>query len=210
MHLKHRNNRAYLYRTEWVPRGREGNTHGFSRHRFVASLPVNSTDLPLSLRELLSADEQVWVERAVLEPARASQAAAMAQAEQHERDPRWRIEQASALINQAVELSKQAPVPKELVSRLREHLQGLTQDEPNPAAPVARHDPLGAALAAIREAAAAVESGHYGRAPQIGMRQTWPHKAWMQIHEAVAGTNGRSLLRTLQNRGFAKARSRAM
>lgn len=68
------------------------------------------------------------------------------------------------------------------------------------------------ALNAIRVAAAAVRSGTYGRAPENGVRSTRPYRLWSEIYEAVCGTDGDpssgSLLRALQDRGFAKSRQR--
>ena len=38
MHIKHRGQRALLYRSSWVKKGTEGNTHGFSRQTYLGSI----------------------------------------------------------------------------------------------------------------------------------------------------------------------------
>jgi endo-1,4-beta-mannosidase len=66
-------------------------------------------------------------------------------------------------------------------------------------------DALSQALNAVRAAAQAVREGAYGRAPASGVRETRTYKLWAEMVEAVDGGQG-SLLRALQDRGFAKTR----
>lgn len=42
MHKKVRGKSACLYRSSWVPKGTNGNTHGYAQQTFVGSLPVDA------------------------------------------------------------------------------------------------------------------------------------------------------------------------
>ena len=69
-------------------------------------------------------------------------------------------------------------------------------------------DPLKAALGAIKLARDAVLTGRYGTAPAEGVRGTSVYKMWADIFETVGGSDGNSLMRALQAKGFAKTRGK--
>ena len=70
MHIKQRRGRALLYRSEWVPRGAEGNTHGFARQLYVGSIAAEAMTAPEVLRERSAEDEVAFVEDRVCRPTR--------------------------------------------------------------------------------------------------------------------------------------------
>ena len=92
MHIKTRGQRAMLYRSVWIRKGAEGNTHGFAKQTFVASLPVDSVSIPEELIAQLSGDEVAHLQKTLVEPARAAAEARRVQAEYQLRDPVWRLD----------------------------------------------------------------------------------------------------------------------
>ena len=207
MHIKQRRGRALLYRSTWVPKGVEGNSHGFTRQVYVVSIAADATEVPAELRERLTEDEVEFVEKTVCQPARERIADQAREAERRERDPAWRVDEASRLVEEAVERSVQQPVPAVTVTRLRETVEQLrvAGDQAKPrAGPPA--DPLAEALSAIRSAAQAVASGRYGKAPAKDVRGTRPYRLWAQVLDAVQGEGDGSLLRALQDKGYVKRR----
>lgn len=58
MHAKRRNHRIQLYRSIYVRKGQQGNTHGYAEQQFVGSLPANATELPTELAIKLSDEEK--------------------------------------------------------------------------------------------------------------------------------------------------------
>ncbi len=54
MHKKTRGKTAYLYRSSWVPKGANNNTHGYAQQTFVGSLPVHACALPDELHSRLT------------------------------------------------------------------------------------------------------------------------------------------------------------
>ena len=212
MHIKKRGQRAMLYRSVWIKKGVEGNSHGFARQSFVASLQVDSIDIPGKLTALLSAEEAVYVEKNLLVPARLAAEAYRVRAEHERRDPIRRLDEAAKLVREAAALSADAVVPQARIKAIADALttvkslggstlpSALRQD-------VQKADPLVEALKAIRAAAQAVRDGHYGNAPVDGARRSKPYEIWMEISRDIDGTSGPDgLLRALQSCGWVKAR----
>ena len=50
MHIKKRGNRAMLYRSSWVAKGTDGNTHGYSKQQYLGSLDLKAEDLSAELQ----------------------------------------------------------------------------------------------------------------------------------------------------------------
>jgi hypothetical protein len=214
VHKKTRGKTAHLYRSNWVPKGTVGNTHGFAQQTFVGSLPVAATALPDELAPRLTESERAYVEARICRPAREAADRARREAELREVDPLWRLAEAARLASDAAERSQRRRVHRQRVQDVSEALAKVQLLDPivETKAPERRTDPLPDALNAIRAAAAAVRSGAYGRAPENGVRSTRPYRLWSEIYEAVCGTDGDpsngSLMRALQDRGFAKSRQR--
>ena len=207
MHLKTRRGRALLYRSTWVPKGAEGNSHGFTRQVYVGSISAAATAVPAELQERLARDEVEFVEDKVCRPARDRIADQAREAERWERDPSWRIDEASRLVEEAVERSAERPLSAVTVTRLRETVELLRVAGSAPTSKLAATtDPLAEALSAVRVAAQAVATGRYGNAPAEQVLGTKPYKRWAQLLEAVQGEGGGSLLRALQDKGYVKRR----
>ena len=209
VHIKKRGNRAMLYRSSWVPKGADGNTHGYSKQEYQGSLSLQAEDLPAALRARLTAEEVEFVMARVVTPARKVAASLAEQQAARLHDPLWRIEEALRLLQEAGTLSERALVPSSRIDLLRGELQKIKtlQSGSLRAAPPA--DPLSDALDALRHAASSVRSGRYGDAPAEGVRSSKTYQTWVQIYREIEGSAGRnSLLRALQGRGFAKAKSR--
>ncbi len=207
MHIKQRRGRALLYRSAWVPKGVEGNSHGFTRQVYVASIAADATEVPAELRERLTEDEVEFVEKTVCQPARNRIADKARQAERRERDPSWRIDEAFRLVEEAVERSVEQPVSAVTVTRLRETVDRLrvAGDQAKPRAGSVT-DPLAEAVSAVRAAAQAVANGRYGNAPAEQVRTTRTYRLWSELFELVQGESDTSLLRALQAKGFVKKR----
>lgn len=214
MHTKTRGQTAYLYRSTWVRKGTRNNTHGYSQQTFVGSLRRDACALPDDLAAKLTADERTYVDATICRPAREAAERARRDAEQHEADPLWRLAEARRLASEAAERSQRRRVHRQRILDVNAALAKVQLLDPveTPRTPEKRADPLQDALASIRAAAAAVRGGAYGRAPEVGVRSTRPYRLWSDIYEAVCGTEGdgagASLLRALQDRGFAKSRQR--
>lgn len=215
MHIKRRGARALLYRSTWVPKGAAGNTHGYSTQTLVGSLSIHALSLPPEIHGKLTDDEVKFVNAKLIQPARQAVEEVKRAAQLRESDPLWRLEEAARLSAEAAVCSERANVPASKVAAIHAALvkvRTITPMQPNaPIAPVAdtgRSDPLQEALAAIRAARDAVLAGRYGSAPAEGVRATRPYKLWAEIFEAVSGTDGNSLMRALQTKGFAKTRGK--
>lgn len=207
MHIKQRRGRALLYRSAWVPKGADGNSHGFTRQVYVGSIAQDATAIPVELSGRLVGDELEFVEDRVCRPARERIAELAREAERRERDSAWRVAEATRLVEEAAERSGEQAVPAVTVTRLRETLERVrvASDQAKPkTAPVT--DPLADALAAVRIAAQAVASGRYGRAPAEQVRTTQTYKLWAELFDLVQGESDSSLLRALQAKGFVKKR----
>jgi hypothetical protein len=205
-----------LYRSSWVPKGANGNTHGYSTQQFVGSLPVDSPKLPADLADMLSVEEVALLEAKVFQPARLAAEKARRSAEHHEDDPVWRLEEATRLTLEAASRSERGAVPNAKVAAVQSALANvrtIVQVQPTPTAPVqlpelSKADPLKELLAAIQAARRAVLDGRYGTAPSEGVRSTYAYKMWADIFEAVGGSGGSSLMNALQTKGFAKTRGK--
>ena len=209
MHLKTRRGRALLYRSEWVPRGAVGNTHGFTRQVYVGSIAAAATTVPEALRERLAEDEVAFVEDRVCRQARERIAAHASEAELRQRDPAWRVAEAQRLVEEAVERSAEQPVSGVTVTRLRETVDRLrTAGDQAKARGGSSTDPLAEAASAVRAAALAVANGRYGKAPAEQVRTTRTYKLWSELFELVQGESDTSLLRALQAKGYVKRRGR--
>lgn len=206
MHIKIRGTKALLYRSMWVPKGAEGNTHGFSRQVYVASLPVQATEIPPATGAKLTQPERDLVEQRLVQPARQALARSQADAQKRARDPLWRLEESLRLMREAAALSAQGAVP---ASRVRELHAALASIQAIGASsrPVER-DPLEDAVDSLRKAARAVSNGHYGSAPDEGVRKSPIYVRWLEISEQVDGSAPDGLLRQLQARGWVKAKGR--
>lgn len=201
-----------LYRSAWIKKGAEGNTHGFARQSFVASLPVDSIAIPGELTALLSAEEADYVDKNLLVPARLAAEALRMQVESERRDPVRRLDQAARLVREAAALSADAVVPQGRIKAIADALAtvrslGCSTLPSAPRQEAQKADPLVEALKAIRAAAQAVRDGHYGHAPIDGARRSKPYELWMEISRDIDGTSGPDgLLRALQGCGWVKVR----
>lgn len=222
MHIKIRGKRAMLYRSSWVPKGTNGNTHGYAVQQFVGSLPRDSVSLPAELANEFSSAELQLLETKIFQPARQAAQEKVRAAEHREADPIWRLEKAASLAMEAAERSERGSVPNSRVAAVQIALARVKTIAPAPTHSLApatpqtaaqvpasgqtRPDPLSDALAAIKSARDAVLAGRYGTAPTDGARATHAYKLWAEIFEAIEGNKGTSLLRSLQGKGFVKTR----
>ncbi|NML45932.1 hypothetical protein HHL11_19440 [Ramlibacter sp. G-1-2-2] len=206
MHIKKRGNNALLYRSTWVRKGAEENDHGFSRQVYVASLPLQATEIPSDTDAKLTPLEREFVEQRVVGPARQGLARCQADAQKRARDPLWRLEEGLRLVREASALSAQGAVP---AARVRElHAAVASIQFIGASSQPAERDPLEAAVESLRNAARAVANGHYGPAPEEGVRKSPIYVRWLEISEQVDGSAPDGLLRQLQARGWVKAKAR--
>ena len=207
MHIKTRRGRALFYRSEWVPRGAVGNTHGFTRQVYVGSIAQDATEVPVELRERLDKEEVEFVEDRICRPGRDRIAAQASEAEFRERDPAWRVAEAQRLVEEAVERSVEQPLSAVTVTRLRETVEQLrVAGDQAKAKGGSSTDPLTEAVSAVRAAAQAVANGRYGKAPAEQVRTTRTYRLWSELFELVQGESDTSLLRALQAKGYVKRR----
>lgn len=206
MNLKRRGNRVSLYRSMWVSKG-PGVSHGHTRQTFIGSLKADATEVPPALAAQLTPDECVDLERKLLAPAAAAREEASRLSKQREADPAWRLEEALRLVNEAVERSQALPVLTTRPQLLKAAVDRLKTLGFASAAPqtTTNADSLREALRAIAAASEAVRQGRYGRGPLSGFRKTAVFRQWTEILAAVDGGE-RSLLRALQDAGFASRR----
>lgn len=211
MHIKKRGQRAMLYRSVWVRKGAEGNTHGFARQTYIGSLALDALAITPELLAMLANNEVALVNKSILEPARQAGQARQAQAEHQRRDPVWRLDEAARLVREAADLSSVAVVPQGRIKALTDALAAVkslgSSPLPSPRPETQKVDPLLEALTAIRAAAQAVREGYYGHAPVDGARKSRTYEIWMEISREIEGTGGSDgLLRALQGRGWVKVR----
>lgn len=208
MHLKTRNGRAMLYRSRYVRKGAENNTHGYPKQKFVGSLLCESQAIPDELAAKLSPEETAYVENKVIFPARraaqdarSAEDAARSAKEARERDPRWRIEDALRLLAEAERLVSvtSARIDPTRVKSLYKLLDALA------GAAKVQSDPLDSVLAAVASATAAVKGGHYGTAPADNVRDTAVYKRWQKLRDIVDSGND-SLLKALQAKRWVRVR----
>lgn len=213
MHIKRRGFRAMLYRSNWVPKGANGNSHGYSQQTFLGSLPAHAESMPPNLAAKLSKEEHEYVESKLFRPARLAALQKQKAAEEQEADPIWRLAEAARLTHEAAHRSERGAVPNSNVTAVQSALakvRTISQATPSqpPQLESSKSDPLKDALVAIKAARDAVLAGRYGTAPAEGVRSTYPYKLWAEIFETVGGSDGNSLMRALQTNGFAKTRGK--
>lgn len=220
MHVKRRGTRAMLYRSTWIAKGANNNTHGYAIQTFVGSLPVNAQCLPADIAGKVTEEEVIYLEAKLFLPARLAILEKERAAEHREADPLWRLDEAARLALEAATRSESGAVPVGKVAAVqaallkvrtitratvptaaRFQVQDLSSEQ-------AKSDPLRDALNAIKAARDAVTSGRYGRAPAEGVRASYPYRVWAKILQAVEGSGDDSLMRALQARGFAKTRGK--
>lgn len=208
MHIKRRGVNAMLYRSSWVPRGAQGNTHGFAVQRYVGSLSIDALEMPEELAARLSENERAFVEERVLRPARLVAERQAQLAEARSRDPLWRADEAIRLLKEAAVLCAGKPLPTGRFNELREVVAVLLNRNREPDFAQSKSDPLGEAVAALQAAAEAVASGRYGSAPAGASRKSTVYQSWQAVTRHVEGgaSGEMSLLRALQARGWVKTR----
>lgn len=208
MHAKKRNGRISLYRSQYVRKGANGNSHGYAVQNFVGSMAADALEIPVGLAEKLSQEEIVYVDKAVVAPAKraAEQIQREAEAnrrtlEARERDPRWRLDEALRLLTDAGRLISEEGhrTDARKVSALHAALKPLTITAD------LQCDPLDAVLAAVADATAAVKGDYYGNVPNGNLRDTPVYKRWRSIGDAVDSGKD-SLLKALQSKGWARVR----
>ena len=199
-----------LYRSHWVPKGANGNSHGYSQQTFVGSLPVDADALCTALAIKLSTEEHAFLETKLFQPSRLASQQKQRALEIREADPLWRLGEAERLTLEAALRSEKGAVPcakvtavHSALSKVRTILQASIN---SPQSEQLKSDPLRDALIAIKLARDAVLAGRYGIAPEEGVRSTYPYKLWADIFETVGGSDSNSLMRALQAKGFAKTR----
>jgi len=207
MNFKRRGNSISLYRSTWVPKG-PGVPHGYTCQNYVGTIQADALNLPTDLAKKLSPAECAALERRVLGPARLAHEEATRRARLREADPRWRLDEALRLVNEAVERSQDAAVTASVTQSIKSAVEkvktiGSSTTYDKTQAP----DALREAHRAITAAATAVRSGQYGRGPENGFRKTSVYRQWTEIQQAVDGSE-QSLLRALQDAGYASRRMR--
>ena len=211
MHIKKRNGQAMLYRSTWVKKGSEGNTHGFTRQQFVGSLAFDSEVVSAELAAKLTPDEKVVLENKILLPAKQMRLAKETEIEQRRTDPSWRLDEAVRLIKEAASLSSpQKRVSDWRVKAVQDALTGVAVfgDKSIASKRPDVTDPLADALCSLKSASKAIMDAHYGRAQEGAARNSAVYKTWLQISGQIDGEAGPdSLLRALQAMGWVKAKA---
>ena len=205
MKINIRGRRAYLYRRRWI-RASQDLPVAHPIEDYLGAIPTDAQAIPAELKERLTADEQVQLHQKILLPAAAARAAAA----QREREPGWRIQEAARLLSEAAERSESVHVFASQLAEVKKALGSIKVFESNASRaaaspPPQRTDKLADALVAVKAAAESVRNGDYGKAPAEGARSTRAYRLWSEIQEAFE-SGERSLLRSLQEKGFVKTR----
>lgn len=210
MYLKKlRNNRIALVESRYVRKGTDGNTHGYSAATTLCRLSGEATSLPTDLAKRLNEDQLRHLEDKLLVPNRRREAEARAAEEARAQDPRWRLQEAARLVSEARMLCQHKAVDNSAITAVRVELDALQPpSKPNTPAPARTEDPLKAALQTVRAASRSVAGGHYGDAPEAGVRETEVYRLWHELTDAVSGAGAGSLLTSLQSRGWVKKKLR--
>lgn len=210
MYLKKlRNNRVALVESRYVRKGTDGNTHGYSATTTLCRLSAEATSLPTEWAKRLTEDQLRYLEEKLLAPNRRREAEEKAAAEARAKDPRWRLQEAARLVAEARMLCQQKTVDTAAIAAVRSELDALQPPtKPSVPAPTRPEDPLKAAIDAVRAAARAVASDHYGVAPKAGVRETTVYRLWQDLNEAVSGAGTSSLLAALQSRDWVKKKQK--
>jgi hypothetical protein len=207
MHIKRRGHLACLYRSRWVPKGTDGNTHGYTQQTFVGSLSGASLAIPEPLAVKLTEAERAYIERNICSVARKAAEQTLAENSRREADPGWRLTEAERLVNEAAERSQRRRVSRDCISPISNALARVcTFGSTEASVQTKRADPMLDALTAIRVAAAAVRDGSLGAAPSSGARTTRIYATWAKIVAEIEGSSEGSLLAALQLQGFVKRR----
>ena len=210
MYLKKlRNNRVALVESRYVRKGANGNTHGYSAPTTRCRLSAEATSLPTDLAKRLNEDQLRYLEDKLLVPNRRREAEAKAAAEARAKDPRWRLQEAARLVAEARLLCQHRAVDTAVITSVRTELDALQPpSKPNTPAPVRTEDPLKTAILAVRAASRLITGGHYGDAPEAGVRETEVYRLWQELNEAVSDAGAESLLKSLQSRGWVKSKQK--
>lgn len=206
---KLRNNRVALVESRYVRKGTDGNTHGYSATTTLCRLSAEATSLPTEWAKRLTEDQLRYIEEKLLAPNRRREAEERAAAEARAKDPRWRLQEAARLVAEARLLCQQRAVDSAVIAAVRAELDALQPpSKPNPPAPAHSEDPLKTAILAVRAASRLVSDGHYGDAPEAGVRETEVYRLWQELNDAVSEAGTGSLLKSLQRRGWVRRKLR--
>jgi hypothetical protein len=129
-----------LYRSSWVAKGANGNTHGYSIQTFAGSLPIDSVSLPADLATKFSSAELHLLETKLFQPARQAAQEKAREAEHLKSDPLWRLDEATRLTLEAAERSERGSVPNSRVAAVHAALakvKTITQAPTHALAPAA-------------------------------------------------------------------------
>lgn len=209
MQIRRRRQLATLWRSTWVPKGTDGNTHGYKREHYVGSLPLDALVIPAQLAARLTPDERVLVQQRVIGPALQHEEQLLQAQVEREADPVWRLAEATRLMDEAAERARRRPLDGSAVAGVQAALSRLQPSAVHPA-PMAPDgvSQLRAIRDAMREAASAIRNGALGRPPSNDVRSTSAYKAWSDIYAEVAPGRSGNLLDALQQSGFVKRRGR--
>jgi hypothetical protein len=201
MHAKQRKGRAQVYRSTYVRKGQKDNSHGYAEQVFVGSLAVDAQSIPPELDEKLTDAERSYVESKIIEPARRAAEARRLEQNARERDPNWRIEEATALLRAARKLPDVGPgslsaTGTAAVGEAMESLRGFTS--PQATDGPADH-PLKLVVEALQHATSAINDGRHGKGPVENMKETEENQLWTEIKSETD-----ELMRALQTAGFVK------
>lgn len=208
MYLKKlRNNRIALVESRYVRKGAAGNTHGYSAAVTLCRLSSGATSLPSETAKKMTEDQLRYLEENLFKPNLRLEAEARAAAEARATDPGWRLKEAARLVAEVRELCVHKAVDITAISAVRCELDALQLPTPQerPAAPRAV-DPLKAAIQAVNAATGAVAGGHYGEAPDVGVRESLVYRSWQALNDSLTGSAENSLQRALQRRGWVKTK----
>ena len=147
-----------LYRSTWIKKNSENNSHGFSRQQFGGSLPVDAEAIPEGLACQLSDDEIAFVKRTVVAPAKVAAETLRREAASRAVDPMWRLEEAARLVREAAGLSVDAQVPFGRVKALADALNDVKSFGGTPRQEARRNDPVSDALDGLRAAGRPVKT----------------------------------------------------
>lgn len=209
MHIKRRGQRAMLYRSRWVAKGAQGNSHGYSVQTFIGSLPIDATSAPEELLSRVTPDELLFVEKRILQPARLAAEREGRVAAARAKDPVWRVDDALRLLQEVVSLSATSAVPVSRIKAVRDTLGAINAYPRQPETSKIEKDPLRDAVLSLDAAAKFVTEGGYGIAPAGASRKSQVYENWQAIVRHVEGGDSGdvSLLRALQSKGWVKTRA---
>ncbi|GGP21887.1 hypothetical protein [Silvimonas iriomotensis] len=198
------NRTARLLRRAWIPKGTHGNTHAYAQDTPVGSLPLSATSLPAGFpvgQAPLTAEELATLEHKVFEPARLRERERLHEAREQQLDPQRRLTAAVALLQEAIPLTVERPLPARRLAELADVVTVLQ----NTSSPSPSQDPLHRILVAIHDATTAVGQGCYGNRPvDMPLKTSEVNITWTGIRNALLGTGETNLMRALQRGGWVK------